>query len=70
MNHTIKKQFSSITVEFPVDDDIAMLEPPVMFEMIKQLVAKGMGCDPDKFWIKSVNQVTQFEQDPVPPGYS
>lgn len=71
MGHTaVKKQFSSVTVEFPVDEEIAQLEPNVMFEMVKQLVAKGIGCHPDKVWIKSVSNVTQFEQDPVPPGYS
>lgn len=67
---TIKKKFTSITVELPVGDDISQLEPPVMFEMIKQLVANGIGCHPDSVWVKSVNHITEFEKDPVPPGYS
>ena len=69
-NTAIKRQFSSVTVEFPIAEEFVELDTQVMFEMVRQLVAQGIGCDPDKVWIKSVSHVTQLNQEPVPPGIS
>ena len=69
-NTAIKKQYSSITVEFPIDDEFVELDTQIMFEMVRQLVAKGVGCDPEKVWIKSVSHITQLDQAPSSPGIS
>ena len=69
-NTAIKRQYSSVTVEFPIDDEFVELDTQIMFEMVRQLVAKGVGCDPEKVWIKSVSHITQLDQAPSPPGIS
>ena len=58
MNETTK---TTITVEFPLEDELVQISTQHLFEIVRQQIATAMKIDADEVWIKSVSAITDYD---------
>jgi hypothetical protein len=52
---------NTVTVEFPISNEMAELSTQYMFEVIRQQIASIMDISPDEVWVKSVSAITNYD---------
>tara|TARA_B110000263_G_scaffold47922_1_gene39830 strand:- start:867 stop:1076 length:210 start_codon:yes stop_codon:yes gene_type:complete len=52
---------TTITVEFPIDDNLMEVGTQYLFEIVKQQIASAMKIDPEEVWIKQISAITNYD---------
>jgi len=52
---------TTITVEFPLEEQMVELDTQHLFEIIRQQIALSMNVNPEDVWIKSVSAITNYD---------
>ena len=52
---------TTVTVEFPLTDELIDMDKQYLFEMIRQKIADVMHINGNDVWIKSISAVTDFQ---------
>ena len=59
--YTDESTKTTITVEFPLEDELIEIDTQHLFEIVRQQVAVAMKIDPDEVWIKAISAVTNYD---------
>jgi hypothetical protein len=52
---------TTITVEFPIDDNLMEVGTQYLFEIVKQQIASAMKIHPEEVWIKQISAITNYD---------
>ena len=57
----VKSMKTTVTIEFPLTDELIDMDKQYVFELIRQKVSESMGVDSADVWIKAISATTNFE---------
>ena len=52
---------TTVTVEFPLTNELVEMDKQYLFELIRQQIAELMRVDANEVWIKSISAVTDYK---------
>jgi hypothetical protein len=56
---------STVTVEFPISQELLDLDVQQMLEIIRLHISESFTIDPEKVWVKSISHTTEVETDRI-----
>lgn len=57
----VKSMKTTVTVEFPLTDELIDMDKQYVFELIRQKISEAMMVNSNDVWIKSISATTNFE---------
>jgi hypothetical protein len=52
---------TTVTIEFPLTDELIDMDKQYLFEMLRQKIADVMHIHSNEVWIKSISAITDYE---------